>query len=298
MIEKNDFWPWSSGPGESSIAPPNERRNSGVQSMTSGSSTSPMTSRSRQNASTRASSSRHHETSSSAAGCSFEISSRTPRTSTPSSAGAGSPGSHRGQISRAIRTISARTAAEVALGPRRGSRPAVTSGSRRVWRSLASNSDGAEDRARPSPHGATIVLEVPPRSASSASVAVVGRGPEPGQERGDVRVAGRGRCLAGRDRLVGELATPPIRFAAVSAMNADDGSIRVDASDARAPSRTAGIPSSRPATDVEPDGERRELAGEQRVDAAAEHVDPHQRVPRLLAQHVVVEPGVRPARRG
>ena len=68
MIEKNDAWPTSSGPGESSIAPPNERMNSGVQSIRSGSSTSPITPRSRQNASTRTSSSRQNATRSSAAG--------------------------------------------------------------------------------------------------------------------------------------------------------------------------------------------------------------------------------------
>ncbi len=68
VIEKNVFWPTSSGPGESSIAPPNERMNSGVQSISSGSSTRVMIECSRQNASTRTSSSRLYDTSSSAAG--------------------------------------------------------------------------------------------------------------------------------------------------------------------------------------------------------------------------------------
>ena len=42
VIEKNAFWPLSSGPGELSIAPPKARRKTGVQRISSGSSARPM----------------------------------------------------------------------------------------------------------------------------------------------------------------------------------------------------------------------------------------------------------------
>ena len=43
-------------------------------------------------------------------------------------------------------------------------------------------------------------------------------------------------------------------------------------------------PRAAPATDASRDGERREVAGEQRVQPAADEVDPEQRAPRLLAE--------------
>ena len=43
VIAKNAFWPLSSGPGDDSIAPPNARRKTGVQRISSGSSARPMT---------------------------------------------------------------------------------------------------------------------------------------------------------------------------------------------------------------------------------------------------------------
>ena len=110
VIAKKAFWPRSSGPGDESIAPPNARRKTGVQRISSGSSARPTRSRSRQNASIRAFSSRQKSSRSSAFGCFAAMASRTPRTSAPSSAGIGSPGRQSGHRSPAIRIISVRTA--------------------------------------------------------------------------------------------------------------------------------------------------------------------------------------------
>ena len=196
-----------------------------------------------------------------------------------------------------IRTRSrARSGPSPRAPPRSRARPAsriaaaVTSGSRRVWRSLASNS-GRPRIGLPVAAGATSSSRCRRKRLQRLGRGR-GRRPEPGQERGDVRVARRGRRLAGRDRLVGEARDAADPLGGGLGHERRDGSIRVDAQRRPGAVEDRRDPLQPARHRLEPDGERRELAGEQRVDPAAEHVDPHERVPRLLAQHVVVEPGV------
>ncbi len=117
----------------------------------------------------------------------------------------------------------------------------------------------------------------------------VRRGPQPGQQGGDVRVVRR-RGLGGRDGLA-----PEVRDAA----DAPPGDLGVEPRDRPvrdAPDDAARLVDHRrdalePGRDRrEPDRQRRELAGEQGVEAAAEQVHPQERIPRLLAELGLGEP--------
>ncbi len=88
--------------------------------------------------------------------------------------------------------------------------------------------------------------------------------------------------------------TPESWLSAVSVWNRPTGRpSAVPTSASRAPSSTAGIPSSRPATLDKPVRERGELAREQPEDPVAQEVDPGERVPAILLEiHLLETVGV------
>ena len=85
-------------------------------------------------------------------------------------------------------------------------------------------------------------------------------------------------------------ATPPMRFAAISAISVATGRSGWRAERLAGRGDHRGHPLEAAGHRRQPHVERRELPGEQRVERAADHVDPHERVPRLLAQVLLVEP--------
>ena len=205
-----------------------------------------MTSRSRQNASIRPSSSRQNDTSSSAFGWSVVMASRVPRTSSPSSSGVGSPGRQSAQISREMRTISARTAA-YSRSARSRTSDAVIDGSRSVWRSFDVNS-GSPSSALPVVRTATSVPRCSPipsssDAARSAASRSLGRS---AATSGSVGAAASACATASR----ASPATPPIRLPAISACRVDTGRSGFDPTTALAWSSSAGTPSSREQADV------------------------------------------------
>ena len=171
-----------------SIAPPNARRKTGVQRISSGSSARPMRSRSRQNASIRAFSARQKSSRSSAAGCSAAMASRTPRTSAGSSSAASrSRAPCRPQLAREPDHLGAHGLV-FALGAgqdpfRRQCRRSASCG--------ASSRRTARRRGGPRPRspGRTTSRRWRLRSASSAARAVAAAAVEPRRQRGDGRIA-------------------------------------------------------------------------------------------------------------
>ena len=219
--------------------------NSGVHSISSGSSTRPMTSCSRQNASMRASSSRQNATIPSPSGWSAAIASRVPRTRAPSSSGAGSPGRQRGQISREMRTISERTAANSASARTRTA-SGVTNGSWTVCRSLAANRS-YPSAASPVAAGTTSAARCRPMAVrtDSACAAAARRRGRTAATAGSFGAAASAPSRAPRPRS----ATPAIRRPAISACSRETGR-GPEPSLACASAMIRGIPSRRPATDA------------------------------------------------
>ena len=200
-----------------------------------------MTSCSRQNASTRTSSSRLYVTSSSAAGWSAAIASSTPRTSAPSSSGAGSPGRHVGQrVARDADHLGTH-GRELGLRPREDRRRRDLRVAQRVAQ-LLGEQRLAERRARRSRAGATSSARCRPMP-SSAAAAVVRRGPQARQQRRDHAGRPGAAASAGLHRLPPRSATPPIRCAGDLGVELRDRPVRQAADDgARVGRRSSGSP--------------------------------------------------------
>ena len=156
VIAKNDLLALvERARARSSIAPPNARRKTGVQRMSSGSSARPMRSCSRQNASIRAFSARQKSSRSSRRpGARAAIASSTPRTRRASSSGraAGRPAPGRPQVAGEPDHLGP-DGRELAIRPAR-MRSGVSVSERIVWRILRANSSGPS-RASPSLAGRT-----------------------------------------------------------------------------------------------------------------------------------------------
>ena len=282
VIEKNAFWPLSSGPGELSIAPPNARRKTGVQRISSGSSARPIRSRSRQNASIRAISARQKSSSSSAArvlgGDRVEDAADERRRRRRASGGRRAP--RRPQLAGEPDHLGP-DGHVVALGRPRGSAPASAPSSASCG---ASSRRTARGRAGPRPRspGRTTSRRCASNAASAAR-AVSAAAREARQHGGDRGSSGGGLGRA-RARRRSAPSIPGSCASAVSVWNRETG--RPGVTDDRSPGGVDDVGQAlEPSGDRgEPLGERRELPGEQREQAVAEEVDPLERVPGLLAE--------------
>ena len=244
----------------------------------------PIRSRSAQNDSIRAVSSRHQSSSSSAAGWSAAIASRTPRTSAPSSSGRGRSGTQVGHRSCARRTISARTAlySRSAAAVIRSGRE--IGGPHRVAH-LPGEQVGCPGAPRPrSPAG-------PRRAGGSRSRPWPPwrspRRPQAGRDRDHGRVVGVRIGLP--ERVVDQPGDARQLLEGGLGLEPPDGPT-VD-TDER-PWRRSRLRQA-----FEPTRHRRqpiaqwgELAGDQREQALADQVDPVERVPGVLAQLKFGEP--------
>ena len=295
-MQKNDFSFRSSGPGESSIAPPYARRKTGVQRISSGSSARPMTSWSRQNASIR----RDLRAAAleelvrlrdapwrSRRGRPGPSRNRPPpgcRLWRRSAAGDRAASSARGRArAGSSRPARPRTRAR----PGRGRRPGVRS-TRRVWRSLAAKSSGAEP-ALTFRRRQDDVPEVRLERAQGSRGRVAAAARRRGTSACDRGVVGAASAAASASSTSSPM--PASCRMAISVWNRETGRPPVPTSSSPAASTIAGSPSSRPATEARRVGQRRELARQEREDAGAQEVDPGQRVPALVEELRVARSG-------
>ena len=182
-----------------------------------------------------------------------------------------------------MRTISARTAANSVLGAGQDRRGRDVRG-RAACGATSPRTAPRRSRRRPWPPAPPRRPSTAPafsRAAAAPSDAARRRGSSVATA-ASVGAAASAVSTACRPRSD----TPPIRLPATSALSFETGAIR-DAADQRgagASATIAGTPSRRPITGHQPLVERRELARQERMQAAVHEVDPQHRVPEVLAE--------------
>ena len=156
---------------------------------------------------------------------------------------------------------------------------AVASGSRSVWRSFRVNS-GSPSAAGPWVAGTTSSASqrAKPSSAAMASSAARRSSGSSSATSGSPEAAASACATASRAREP----TPPMRFAATSAWSRATASGRMAARHLTGLVQQARDALEPPEHRRQPRRQRREVAGQQRVQPAAHLVDPRQRAPGLL----------------
>ena len=185
-----------------------------------------------------------------------------------------------------MRTISARTAVYSRSACSR-TRAGVIAGSRSVCRSFALNS-GSPSATSSDDAATTAVARCSPSASSSATArsAAARRRGRSSATASSSGAAASAWATASR----ASPATPPMRFAATSACEPLHRPIRVRADDGPGLVQQGGHALEPPARGIQPDGEWREVAAEERVEPAADQVDPENRAPGLLAELGLAEP--------